>query len=120
MDFLQVSFCHLYWTFLSRTQVRIGNILLGKLLQSAPHGLETGQQRAGSAAELSHKRIDVLKTFATTKVTEEERGKNTSMTEGIAAASAQDRFDKFFKAQLKKDVHNVINSSERSDVLVFN
>ena len=45
---------------------------------------------------------DVLKAFSTTKVTEEERAKNTSITECFAATStfAQYRFGKFFKAQL--------------------
>ena len=37
-----------------------------------------------------------------------------------ASASAQHGFGKFFKAQLRKNVHNVINSTERSDILVFN
>ena len=48
--------------------------------------------------------------------------KNTSITECFAATStfAQYRFGKFFKAQLWENVHNVINSTERSDILVFN
>ena len=45
---------------------------------------------------------DVLKAFSTTKVTEEERAENTSITECFTATStfAQYRFGKFFKAQL--------------------
>ena len=48
--------------------------------------------------------------------------KNTSITECFAATSTftQYRFGKFIKAQLWENVHNVINSSERSDILVFN
>ena len=48
--------------------------------------------------------------------------KNTSITECFAATSTftQYRFGKFFKAQLWENVHNVINSTERSDILVFN
>ena len=48
--------------------------------------------------------------------------KNTSITECFAATStfAQYRFGKFFKTQLWENVHNVINSTERSDILVFN
>ena len=43
------------------------------------------------------------------------------MTECFAATStfAQYGFGKFFKAQLCENVHNVINSTERSDILVF-
>ena len=37
-----------------------------------------------------------------------------------ASASAQHGFCKFFKAQIKKNVNGVINSSEGSDILVFN
>jgi len=46
--------------------------------------------------------IDILKTFSTTKVTEEERTENASMTKSLIATLtfAQDRFCKFFKAQL--------------------
>ena len=45
-----------------------------------------------------------------------------SITECFAATStfAQYRFGKFFKAQLWENVHNVINSTVRSDILVFN
>ena len=52
----------------------------------------------------------------------EKLQKNTSITECFAAASAsaQHGFGKFFKAQLRENVHNVINSTERSDILVFN
>ena len=48
--------------------------------------------------------------------------KNTSITECFAATSTftQYRFCKFFKAQLWENVHNVINSTERSDIYVFN
>ena len=48
--------------------------------------------------------------------------KNTSITECFAATSTftQYRFGKFFKAQLWENVHNLINSTERSDILVFN
>ena len=48
--------------------------------------------------------------------------KNTSITECFAATSTftQYRFGKFFKAQLLENVHNMINSTERSDILVFN
>ena len=48
--------------------------------------------------------------------------KNTSITECFAATSTftQYRFGKFFKAQLWKNFHNVINSTERSDIHVFN
>ena len=48
--------------------------------------------------------------------------KNTSITECFAATSTftQYRFGKFFKAQLWENVHNVINSTERSDIHVFN
>ena len=48
--------------------------------------------------------------------------KNTSITECFAATStfAQYRFGKFFKAQLWENVHDVINSSEGSDILVLN
>ena len=44
------------------------------------------------------------------------------MAECFAATStfAQYRFGKFFKAQLLENVHNVINSSVRSDILDFN
>ena len=47
--------------------------------------------------------------------------KNTSITECFAATStfAQYRFGKFFKAHLWENVHNMINSTERSDILVF-
>ena len=47
--------------------------------------------------------------------------KNTSITECFAATSTftQYRFGKFFKAQLWENVHNVINSTERSDIHVF-
>ena len=47
---------------------------------------------------------------------------NTSITECFAATSTftQYRFGKFFKAQLWENVHNVINSTERSDIHVFN
>ena len=57
-----------------------------------------------------------------TKITEEERAQDASMAECLAAASAsaQHGFGKFFKAQFWKNVHDVINSSERSDTLVFN
>ena len=48
--------------------------------------------------------------------------KNTSITECFAATSTftQYRFGKFFKAQLWKNVHNMINSTEKSDIHVFN
>ena len=48
--------------------------------------------------------------------------KNTSITECFAATStfAQYRFGKFFKAQLWENAHNVINSTVRSDIPVFN
>ena len=48
--------------------------------------------------------------------------KNTSITECFAATSTftQYRFGKFFKALLWENVHNVINSTEGSDILVFN
>ena len=48
--------------------------------------------------------------------------KNTSITECFAATSTftQYRFGKFFNAQLWENVHNVINSTERSDILVLN
>ena len=72
---------------------------------------------------LYNKRIDVFKTsFSTTKVTEEKRTEKASMTECFIAATtfAQERFCEFFKAQLWKYVHNMINSTERSDILVFN
>ena len=48
--------------------------------------------------------------------------KNTSITECFAATStfAQYRFGKFFKAQLWENVHNMKNSTEKSDILVFN
>ena len=48
--------------------------------------------------------------------------KNTSITECFAATStfAQYRFGKFFKTQLWENVHNMINSSEGSGILVFN
>ena len=48
--------------------------------------------------------------------------KNTSITECFAATSTftQYRFGKFFKAQLWENVHNMINSTERSDIHVFN
>ena len=48
--------------------------------------------------------------------------KNTSITECFAATSTftQYRFGKFFKAQLWENVHNMINSIKRSDILVFN
>ena len=48
--------------------------------------------------------------------------KNTSMAECFAATSTftQYGFSKFFKAQLWENVHDVINSSEGSDILVFN
>ena len=48
--------------------------------------------------------------------------KNTSITECFAATSTftQYRFGKFFKAQLWENVHNVINSTERSDIHVLN
>ena len=51
-----------------------------------------------------------------------ETTKNTSITECFAATStfAQYRFGKFFKAQLWENVHNMINSTERSDILDFN
>ncbi|GAB6963731.1 hypothetical protein JCM17724A_24800 [Prevotella fusca JCM 17724] len=37
-----------------------------------------------------------------------------------ASASAQHGFGKFSKPNFEKNVHDVINSSERSDILVFN
>ena len=48
--------------------------------------------------------------------------KNTSITECFAATSTftQYRFGKFFNAQLWENVHNVINSTERSNIHVFN
>ena len=48
--------------------------------------------------------------------------KNTSITECFAATSTftQYRFGKFFKAQLWENVHNMINSTEGSDILDFN
>ena len=48
--------------------------------------------------------------------------KNTSITECFAATSTftQYRFGKFFKAQLWENVHNVINSTERINIHVFN
>ena len=48
--------------------------------------------------------------------------KNTSITECFAATSTftQYRFGKFFKAQLWENVHNMKNSIERNDILVFN
>ena len=65
--------------------------------------------------------IDVLKAIPSTKVAEEERAQDASMAECLAAAfaSAQHGFGKFFKAQLWENVHDVINSTEGSDILVF-
>ena len=48
--------------------------------------------------------------------------KKTSITECLTATSTftQYRFGKLFKAQLWENVHNVINSTVRSDILVLN
>ena len=48
--------------------------------------------------------------------------KNTSITECFAATSTftQYRFGKSFKAQLWENAHNVIKSTEKSDIHVFN
>ena len=79
------------------------DILFGKFLKSTSYGVGTRHLRARSLPELLYKRIDILKTFSTTKVTEEERTENVSMTKSLIAATtfAQDRFCKFFKAQLR-------------------
>ena len=80
----------------------IDNIFLGKLLQAAPHGVGTRSQRIRSLLELPYKYIDVLKAFSATKVAEEERAQDASITECLAATSTsvQHGFGKFFKAQL--------------------
>jgi hypothetical protein len=56
-----------------------------------------------------YKRIDVLKAFSTTKVTEEERAKNTSITECFAATStfvsqALGVLTRIYAAELRKSI----------------
>ena len=56
-----------------------------------------------------------------TKVAEEQGGDNISIAERLAATAAltQYGFDEFPKPKLGKNIHDVINSTKRSDVLVF-
>ena len=77
------------------------DILFGKFLKSTSYSVGTRQLRARSLPELLYKRIDILKTFSTTKVTEEERTENASMTKSLIATPtfALYRFCEFFKAQ---------------------